>query len=317
MHTELYEILGVARDADEDAIKKAYRKLARKYHPDTNPGNAEAEETFKKVTGAFEILKVPEKRKLYDEFGMDGLREGFDPQAARQYARWQTQGGGPQYRQRTSAGASGSFHDVFGDIFGGRSPFDTSDYSNFGGFQAPLRGSDISARLEVDFMTAVRGGQIEFSVQGRSLKVRIPAGADDGERLRLKGQGQPAPETSQGRGTAGDLILELVVQPHPLLRREGLHLYLDFPITIPEAILGARLTVPTPHGDFTVTIPEGVHSGARLRLKGQGIERDGKKGNFFVVLQIQSPDHIDDEIRKAAEALSEGYKTDVRRDITL
>src|SRR5690554_3918238 len=283
MHTELYEILGVSPDADDDVIKSEYRKLARKYHPDTNPGNADAEETFKKVTGAFEVLKDPEKRKRYDEFGLDGLREGFDPAAARQYARWQTQGGGgQQYRQRTSPGASGSFHDIFGDIFGGRSPFDTSDYSNFGGFQAPMRGADISARLEIDFMTAVRGDQIEFSVQGRSLKVRIPTGADDGERLRLKGQGNPAPETSQGRGAAGDLILELGVRPHPLLRREGLHLYLDFPITMTEAILGARLTVPTPNGEFTVTIPEGVHSGARLRLKGQGIERDGKKGNFFV-----------------------------------
>src|SRR5690606_1778119 len=162
------------------------------------------EETFKKVTAAFEVLKDPEKRKLYDEFGMDGLREGFDPAAARQYARWQAQGAdGGRVRTRSSPGASARFQDIFGDMFGGRSPFDTSDYSNFGGFHAPVRGSDISARLDIDFMTAVRGGQIEFSVQGRSLKVRIPAGADNGERLRLKGQGSPAPETSQGRGTAG------------------------------------------------------------------------------------------------------------------
>lgn len=318
MHTELYDILGVSRSADDDTIKSAYRKLALKYHPDTNPGNAEAEETFKKVTAAFEVLKDPEKRKLYDEFGMDGLREGFDPAAARQYARWQAQGAdGVRFRTRSSPGASASFQDIFGDIFGGRSPFDTSDYSNFGGFHAPVRGSDISARLDIDFMTAVRGGQIEFSVQGRSLKVRIPAGADNGERLRLKGQGSPAPETPQGRGTAGDLLLELHVQPHPLLRREGLHLYLELPITITEAIMGARLTVPTPHGEFTVTVPEGVHSGARLRLKEQGIERNGKKGHFFVVLQIQAPDHIDDEIREAAEILAKGYTEEVRRNITL
>ncbi|MBA2664384.1 MAG: DnaJ domain-containing protein [Bradymonadaceae bacterium] len=319
MNTELYEILGVARDANQDTIKSAYRKLARKYHPDVNPDNEESEDNFKKVSAAFEVLGNPEKRKRYDEFGLDGLREGFDPESARQYQRWQTQqggfGGGQRHRQRTASAAS--FQDIFGDIFGGRSPFDTSEFSNFGGFHTPPRGSDWTAAVELEFMTAVRGGQVEFNVDGRHLKVRIPAGVSDGERLRLKAQGGPAPETQHGRGPAGDLILDLRVAPHGLLRRDGLNLSLDLPVTMAEALLGARVKVPTPWGEFTVTIPEGVHSGARLRLKSQGVERDGTKGDFYVIVQIQAPEHIDDEIRAAAEVIATGYHAEVRRDIKL
>jgi curved DNA-binding protein len=316
MNKELYDILGVARDADQETIKRAYRKLARQYHPDVNPDNPEAEDNFKKVSAAFEVLGDPNKRKTYDEFGLDGLREGFDPDAARQYQRWASQqGGGSRFRGRSPSGAS--FQDIFGDIFGGRSPFDTSDFSNFGGFQAPPRGRDWTAQVRLDFLTAVQGGQVELSMEGRTLKVRIPAGAKDGERLRLKGQGGPAPMTQFGQGPAGDLLLDIHVVPHPLLRRQEMDLYLDLPITFSEAIMGARVNVPTPWGEYTVTVPEGVHSGARLRLKGQGIRRDNQKGDFFVVVQIQAPDRIDDRVREAATLLEEAYTRPLRSDLKL
>lgn len=321
MNTELYDILGVPRDADQETIKSAYRKLARKYHPDVNPNNQEAEDKFKQASAAFEVLGNPEKRKLYDEFGFDGLREGFDPEQARQYQRWQAQQGGfggfgGWGRSRTggATGGGATFQDIFGDIFGGRSPFDTSDFTNFGGFQAPARGRDWTAQVDIDFMTAIRGGQVELATDGRTLRVRLPAGVADGERLRLKGQGGSPPDT---RGTPGDLLLDIRVQPHALLRRDGLNLSLDLPITIGEAILGARVKVPTPWGDYTVSIPEGVHSGARLRLRGQGIRRDSARGDFFVVVQIQTPEHIDDEIRQAAQTLERGYIDPVRKNLKL
>jgi curved DNA-binding protein len=314
MEDDLYEILGVRREDDRDTIKKAYRRLARDYHPDVNPDDPEAEEKFKRVSAAFEVLGDEEKRKIYDEFGLQGLREGFDPDRARQYQQWQRTSGGPRYAQFGGGGAS--FQDIFGDIFGGRSPFDTSDYTNFGGFQAPLKGRDITARLELDFVRAIEGGQMELTLgDGRQLKVRVPAGVGDGERLRLKGKGSPAPQTQYGQGQPGDLFLEISVRPHEKVRREGLDLIVEVAITVPEAILGAQITVPTPRGEYKVTVPEGVHSGARLRLKGKGVHRGNKEGDFFVVLQIVTPDRIDDEVREKAKALEDAYEADPRGDL--
>lgn len=320
MDSDLYDILGVSRDADVAEVKKAYRKLARKYHPDVNPDDPEAEEKFKKASAAFEVLGNEEKRKLYDEFGLDGLREGFDAEQARKYQRWQTQGGGAGfgggpggrrvYRGGATTGAS--FEDVFGDIFGGRSPFDTSDYTDFGGFQAPLKGRDITARLELDFVRAIEGGQMELALQGKPMKVRVPPGVRDGERLRLKGKGGPAPQTQYGKGERGDLFLEISVTDHSDVRRKGLDLYLDVPITIPEAVEGTRINVPTPWGEYTVTVPEGVHSGAKLRLKGQGVHRGKSKGDFYVIVQIHTPDRIDDAVKETVRQLEEAYEEDVR-----
>ncbi|MFU8802871.1 MAG: DnaJ C-terminal domain-containing protein [Bradymonadaceae bacterium] len=317
MNKELYDILGVSKDADQETIKKAYRKMARQYHPDVNPDNPEAEDKFKQASAAFEVLGDAQKRKTYDEFGLDGLREGFDPDSARQYQRWASQqGAGAGRRYRTRQGGA-TFQDIFGDVFGGRSPFDTSDYSNFGGFQAPPRGRDWTAQVRLDFLTAVRGGQVDLALEGRPLKVRVPPGVNDGERLRLKGQGGPAPQTQFGQGAPGDLLLDLQVASHPLLRREDMDLYLEFPVTFSEAINGAKVNVPTPWGEYTVTIPEGVHSGAKLRLKGQGVHRDGKKGDFFVVVQIQAPEHIDDKVREAAAIIEEAYTQPLRKDLKL
>lgn len=322
MERDLYDILGVSKNADIKEIKKAYRKIARDNHPDLNPDDEAAEERFKEASTAFEVLSDSEKRELYDEFGLDGLREGFDPEQARQYKRWQQQAGRGGFRGYGGGGGgefrdSASFQDIFGSVFGGRSPFDTSDYSDFGGFYTgPMKGADLEAKLTLDFMTAVKGGELEIRVAGRSIKVRIPPGAADGDKLRLKGKGRPAPPQAP-KGKAGDLLLSIEVTPHPHLDREGLDLLLEFPVTIREAVEGAKLPVPTPHGEFKVTIPSGVDSGAKLRLKGQGVHRGSRKGDFFVVIQIKSPDRIDDDVLDLVEKLDASYTDDVRKDLEI
>lgn len=327
MEEDLYKVLGVARDADEKTIKKAYRQIARDNHPDLNPDDDSAEERFKMASQAFEVLGDAEKRKIYDEFGLAGLREGFDPDQARQYQQW-SQGGargaggargrapGGGQRFYWSGGQDPEFQDIFGSVFGGRSPFDTSEYSDFGGFYTgPLKGQDLEAALTLDFMTAVRGGELELRVSSKNIKVRIPAGADEGDKLRLKGKGGPAPQGAPNGSRPGDLLLTIHVKPHELLERQGLDLYLDVPVTISEAVLGAKVGVPTPHGEFTVTVPAGVHSGAKLRLKGKGVHRGKKEGDFYAVIQIHTPEVVTDEVREAAEALDAGYPDDIRREL--
>jgi curved DNA-binding protein len=319
MERDLYKILGVSRDADTAEIKKAYRRLARKYHPDVNPDDADAEERFKKVSTAFEVLGDQEKRKLYDEFGLDGLREGFDAEQARKYKQWQGAGGagfgggGRYYR----SGGGADFQDIFGDIFGGGSRFQSGGFG--GGFQpqGPAKGRDLSASLELDFLQAIEGGEMELALQGgRTLKVRVPQGVRDGERLRLKGKGGAAPQTPYGKGQPGDLFLDISVKSHESIRRDGLDLYLDVPVSIPEAVEGTQINVPTPWGDFKVTVPEGVHSGAKLRLKGQGVRRGKERGNFYVVIQIRTPDRIDEEVLEAVRQLEGAYEEDLRGDLS-
>ena len=314
MEEDLYKILGVSKSADEKEIKTSYRKIARENHPDLNPDNAAAEERFKRASTAFEVLSDPKKKKLYDEFGVEGLREGFNADQARQYKQWQGAGGG---RQSYSYGGGGGGHeDIFGNIFGGKSPFDTSDYSNFGGFHSgPTKGQDIEATLTLEFMVAVEGGELDINVGGRKIKVRIPAGAAEGDRLRLKGKGQPAPAQAPRGSKAGDLLLTIHVKDHAFLRRDGLNLYLDLPIKIGEAILGAKIPIPTPHGEFKVTIPPGVNSGAKLRLKGKGVHRGKKKGHFYVVLQLHTPDRIDEAIQDATAIFDAGYSEDIRQEL--
>lgn len=317
MEKDFYSILGVSKDASEKEIKKAYRKLARENHPDLNPDDPEAEERFKRASVAFEALNDPEKRKLYDEFGMEGLRDGFDAEQARQYKNWQgsSRGGGGNRYYYSSQGDT-NFDDLFSSFFSGQSPFEPTDFSG-GYYSGPLKGRDVEARLNLDFMTAVRGGEIEINVGGKNIKVRIPAGADDGEKLRLKGQGQAPPSQAPKNSKNGDLLLTLNVASHNVLTRDGLNLYLDLPITFAEAIEGAKIDVPTPHGEYKVTIPSGVNSGAKLRLKEKGVHRGKKKGDFYVVIQIHSPDRIDDAVRECVDALSSGYPVDVRQSIQL
>ncbi len=303
MDTDLYEILGVSRTADAKTIKSSYRKIARDNHPDRNPDDEAAEERFKKASFAFEVLSDPEKRKTYDTYGVDGLRDGVRP---------------GQHHQWGSSGAfqSSNFDDIFSSLFGGRrGTFDTSDFSNFGGFQSgPQRGRDVEAELTLSFLKALMGGEVSMTVGGRELKVRIPSGAEDGDKLRLKGKGN---RPAMRGAVAGDLILELKIRKHPQLSRKNLNLYLDLPVTMTEAIIGATIEVPTPEGVFNVKVPSGIHSGGKLRLKGKGVKRKGKQGDFFVVIQIHSPDLHSEELEAAAKLLDMGYSEDVRRQINI
>lgn len=305
---DLYKILKVSRDADAKTIKSAYRKIARENHPDRNPDDEAAEDRFKKASFAFEVLSDIEKRKAYDAYGIDGLRDGF--QSGQQH-QWGSTG---------AFNGGANFEDIFGQIFGQRGGYSQGGFGGgqdpFGGFQQrPQRARDTEAQLTLEFMSAIEGGEMTIRIGGKDLRVRIPSGADSGDKIRIKGKGNPAPNIPGSK--PGDLILELKVESHALLKRKGLKLYLDVPITIGEAIRGAKIDVPTPSGIFTVTIPSGMHSGGKLRLKGKGVKRGKKTGDFFVIVQIKSPDTITDEIKTLVDTIDEGYSEPLRSTLTL
>jgi DnaJ-class molecular chaperone len=295
-----YATLGVARTASEDEIRKAYRKLARKHHPDVNPNDRKAEERFKEISFAYEILSDKDKRARFDEFGMQGLAEGFDPAQAREYARW-------------SQGASRSpFHETFtqtGDV-------DLEDLLSgmFGGRRArgPARGRDAEGDIEVEFLDAVRGGEVRVQVAGRgTLRVKIPPGSETGTKIRLAGQG----DSGDSGAPAGDLFLTLHVRPHAFFRREGRDLHLDLPVTISELVLGASVEVPTPDGPVTMKIPARSTSGRVLRLRGKGAAKLGaaERGDLYVRLVAELPDPADPRLEAIAKELEPLYEgRDVR-----
>lgn len=291
---DLYADLGVSRDASEEEIRRAYRKLARRYHPDVNPNDPKAEERFKQVAFANEVLSDKEKRARYDEFGVQGLGEGFDTEQARAYRRW-SQGArrSPGARSFTS---SLDLDDLLGDLFGQR--------------RGPRPGQDLQAELTVDFLEAVRGAEVPLQVEGRALRVRVPPGASDGTRLRLAAKGLPSPDG----GPPGDLYLSLKVRPHKYFRRAGNDLHVDVPVTLPELMLGAGIEVPTPDGPVTMKVPPRSANGQKLRLSGKGVPaRGGKRGDLFVTLVAALPDDERPEYGELAEKLRELYgNSDVR-----
>ena len=291
---KLYDVLGVPPDASRDEIRRAYRKLARQYHPDRNPGDAEAERRFKEVNAAHEVLSDPDKRKLYDEFGEDALRAGFDPERARAWRQYGGRGPGPT----GGFGPDFDMGDIFEELFGGS-------------FRGARAGRTIQSEITVDFHTAARGGERELRfADGRSLTVRIPPGVRDGESLRLRGQGEPGP------GGPGDLVLTVRVSPHPVFRREGDDLHLVLPVTVSEAVLGATVEVPTLDGSVKLKVPPGSQSGRRLRLRGKGVHRRGRPaGDLYAELSIRVPEVVDDRVRQAVAALDEAYASDVRADL--
>jgi DnaJ-class molecular chaperone len=317
---DLYKVLGVARDADADTLKKAYRKLARRHHPDVNPGDKAAEEKFKAISEAYDVLSDPVKRRNYDEFGEISLQGGFDADQAR--------------RAREAFGArfgGGSGEEFRG--FGGGEPFEFGDLDDllgrFGfagrgasGRAAGLRGSDLEASLELEFLEAAKGGEKRLSLQlpgedGRlrteTLTVRIPPGVSDGGRIRLRGKGA----RGVGGGPPGDLWAHVRVRPHPVFRREGRDVHLDVPVTLAEAIRGAKIEVPTLEGRATVTVPPGTDSGQRLRLRGKGIPdpSGGPPGDLYVVIQIRVPKKLDAEGLAHADALAEAGPEDPRKEL--
>ncbi len=301
--TALYDLLGVPPGADARALKDAFRRLARLHHPDLNPGDATASERFIAISAAFEILQDSAKRALYDEFGQEGLQEGFDPIVER-------------LRRRAAKRAASSFYDdtpfesVFQEAVHERSPFQTDHFNHDA--SAYARGADRTHTLEVTLDLAVTGGAASFAMGEQALALRIPAGVEDGEQVVVPGAGHPSPHA---KGEPGDLRVTVRILPHAHLSRDGLDLSLRLPVTIPEALLGAKIQLPTPHGECTMTLPEGVHSGARLRLRQMGIKREARQGDLYVVIEVRAPDHLTRAVREAAEALKVGYTTDVRRDL--
>ena len=316
---DLYATLDVDRSADSGTIRKSYRRLARKYHPDVKPGDSAAEARFKEISKAYSVLSDAEKRRNYDEFGVVSLESGFDPEAARRAREsFGTQfgggaPGGPAY------GSTEEFHfgetdDLFGRIFahrGGRART-----------RSAVRGADLETSIELEFLDAARGGERQLSFSppskgGRSkrerLKVRIPPGVADGDRIRLANKGGKSP----GGGPPGDLHLTVRVRPHAFFRREGRDLHVTVPISVSEATLGAKIEVPTLEGRATVTVPEGTDSGSKLRLRGKGIAdpKGGPTGDLIVTVQIRVPRGLDPEARAKFEDLAKMDPPDLRKEM--
>jgi curved DNA-binding protein len=320
---DFYKILGVPRTASEAEIRKAYKALARKYHPDKNQGDKSAEEKFKDISHARDILLNKKKRELYDEFGELGLKEGFNADAFRQY--------------RSGGGGFG------GGGFGGGNPRDLSDLEEllgglrgagfggrgggFGGFHDFVGGetvqelfrqrggrggragapgapkSELVSELTLGFIEALRGGEREvlLAVPGehdpRSMRVRFPAGVKDGGQIRLRGQGL----------NGGDVVLKIHVEAHPVLRREADDLHMVVPVTVGEAYRGAKINVPTLEGEVSLTIPKGARSGAKLRLRGKGVPKADGSGDLIVTLQIRLPEVESEALDKAVEQVDALY----------
>ena len=266
---DYYEVLGVSRDASPDEIKKAYRKLAVKNHPDKNPGNAAAEEKFKEASNAYEVLSDPKKRQIYNQRGHAGVNDmGF-------HGFTNMEDIFSNYGDIFGRTVFGNFGDVFGDVFSRQGP---------GKPQA--QASDMRIKLTVSFMEAVYGTEKQANVQGKNITIKIPAGIKDGQTLRLQGQGGRA----LGSRTSGALLVTISVEPHPDFKREGLDLITQVAIPFTLAALGGKVRVPTLTGQINLTIPHGSQSGSQLRLRGQGIvDSAGRKGDLRVLVQVEIP----------------------------
>lgn len=332
MAKDYYKILGVPRNASQEEIRKAYRQLARKYHPDLNPNDKNAKEKFQEVQEAFEVLSDPQKREMYDRYG-----------ASFQYAGG---GAGPGTGGFYQTGPE-EFTFFFGDDFdlgrffqeryqtdaragqqpggmGFESIFDRLRRAAGAGARTAetrgpaRRGQDVESEVTIPFTTAVEGGSVSITVprpDGRreTISVKIPAGIEDGKKIRLRGQGQPG----LFGGTPGDLYLVVRVAPHPCFERKGNDLYVRVPVTIPEAVFGTKVEIPTPYGKIALKIPPGTASGKKLRVPGYGVRpADEPAGDLYAEVLIIPPPHIPEHLRESLQQLQQLYTSDVRAGVS-
>ncbi len=287
MSADPYTVLGVERNASQEEIRKAYRALAKKLHPDLNPGNKDAEERFKQVSAAYDLLGDAEKRARFDRGEIDAA--GTETPRPNYYRDFATAGGPGAERYESRAGYAdfAESDDIFAELFARRSA---------GGAEIRMRGADLPFHLHVDFLDAVNGATRRLSLpDGSTLDVAIPPGIRDGQLLRLKGKGRPG----IGGGPPGDALIEVEVLPHPVFRRQGDDIQLDLPVSLTEAVLGGRVEVPTPTGPVTMTIPKGANSGTTLRIRGKGVaRRDGTRGDEYITLTVTLPKTPDPELEK-------------------
>ena len=295
-----YETLGVGGSASPEDIRNAYRRLAKKLHPDLNPGNKESEERFKEVTGAYDLLSDPEKRQRFDNGEIDA--SGSERPRQRFYKDFAAEAAaGHPYENRSGFADFAEADDIFADLLRRQT-----------GQSRRARGSDLHYRLSIQFLDAINGATKRLTLpEGESLDVTIPAGIQEGQILRLRGKGAP----SIGDGEKGDALVEISINPHRFFTRHGDDIHIDLPVTLAEAVLGARIRVPTPTGPVILTVPKGSNTDAVLRLKGKGVPRRGGHGDELVKLKVTLPPEPNPELEAFLSTWEPGTNYDPRRDM--
>jgi len=303
---DYYDILGVKKTASDDEIKKAYRTLAKKFHPDKNKGDKTAETKFKEISEAYAVLSDKEKRDQYDRLGKEAFGGGNPfgpggPFAGFDFSQFTNRGGRSRGGTRTRTTSSGNFTDIFSDLFGGGggAPSDS-------GYDSGMRGPDTEAELTIDFRDAVLGSTMELNVNGSYVKVKIPEGIGDGQKVRLRGKGGVA----FAGGPAGDLNVLIHVRPHPFYERKGDNIHIDLPITVSEALRGAEVDVPTIHGPVRARIPAGTQGGQTFRLTGKGVKKKGD--HYYRVMIVLPKDPPADAVDKFESAYQENPRANLR-----
>ena len=323
-----YQVLGVARSVSSEDLRKAYRKLAKEFHPDRNQGNEKASDRFKEISAAYDLLGDADKRAKFDRgeidasgqprargFGGGGFRPGGDARSG----TYNAGGGFSGFGFESNAGGEDIFDEIFGQMRRGRGA-GTGAGAGFGARNAnrPMRGADRHFNLKIGFLDAARGCKRRLTMpDGKQLDVTIPPGLGDGQQIRLRHQG----DAGRNNGEAGDALIEVTVEPHAFFTRQGDDLHLELPVTLDEAILGAKIPVPTIDGMVAVGVPKGASSGTTLRLKGRGFPLKGgasdQRGDQYVKLKLVLPEKPNSALEKLIESWAKTNKYDVRAKYTV